>query len=83
MERKFAYLDKGGILHIAKDIDDATEKAKKGTTVVPTEFPTEHGYPVANGEQIIVYDEETMKITAGGATLKPIPALAELYSQCR
>lgn len=83
MERKFAYLAEGGILHITKNIDDATEFADEGTTVVPTEFPAEHGYPVVNGEQIIVYDEETMKITADGATLKPIPALAELYKQCR
>ena len=83
MERKFAYLAEGGILHITKNIDTATKYAEKGTTVVPTEFPAEHGYPVVHGEQIIVYDEETMKITADGSTLRPIPALAELYSQCR
>ena len=38
---------------------------------------------VVNGEQIIVYDEETMKITADGDKLEPIPVLAMLYSQCR
>ena len=82
MKKKYAYLDKGGILHVSGSFDTAKNYSANGV-VVETTVKAEHGYPIVNGEQIIVYDEETMKITADGATLKPISALAELYSQCR
>ena len=82
MERKFAYLDKGGILHVSGSYDTAKNYSANGV-VVETTVKAEHGYPVVNGEQIIVYNEETMKITADGDKLEPIPVLAMLYSQCK
>ena len=82
MKKKYAYLAKGGILHVSGSYDTAKNYSANGV-VVETTVKAEHGYPVVNGEQIIVYNEETMKITADGAILKPIPVLAELYKQCR
>ena len=82
MERKFAYLDKGGILHVSGSYDTAKNYSANGV-VVETTVKAEHGYPVVDREQIIVYNEKTMKITADGDKLEPIPVLAMLYSQCR
>lgn len=82
MKKKYAYLDKGGILHVSASYDTAKQYSKNGV-VVETEVKAEHGYPIAGGQQIIVYNEETMKVHADGDKLEPIPVLAALYSQCR
>ena len=42
-----------------------------------------HGYPVVNGEEIIVYSPEEMKLDARGDVIEVIPELAELYNKCK
>jgi len=79
---KFAYVDRGEILHVVKDMDTALTYAKKGTTVVPTKIEARQGYPVVNGVEVIVYDTETMKYDANGRKITPVPELAVLYTQC-
>lgn len=80
--KKFAYIDKAGIMHITKDMQTAISYAQKGTTVIETEVEASGGYPVVKGEEIIVYSPEVMKIDAQGGKIKVIPELAELYKKC-
>lgn len=80
--KKFAYIGKGGIMHIVKEYDTA-KKHKEIGKVVGTEIKAEGGYPLnAEGEGVIVYSPEVMKITADGENIKPIAELAELYKKC-
>jgi len=83
MEKGYAYIDKGGILHIVKEMQTAISYAMKGTKVLQTEYPHEKGYPIADGEQVIVYSDTCMKHSGDGPELPVIPALAELYNMCR
>lgn len=83
--KKFAYLDKGGVLHITVNEQTAKEYSKSGK-VVETELPASGGYPVVADEEILVYSETKMKLEATSpetldATM--YPQLAELYKQCR
>ena len=80
--KKFAYIDKAGIMHITKDMQTAISYAQKGTTVIETEIEAKGGYPVVGKEEIIVYGPEKMKLDAQGARIPVIPVLAELYKQC-
>lgn len=83
--KKFMYIDKTGILHIVSSKEGAEKNSANGK-VIETEYPAEGGYPVAevNGikEEVIVYDEEHMKVSARGKYIDVIPELAELYRQC-
>lgn len=81
--KKFAYIDRSGIMHVVSKIDTAREYKAVGTHVVETEIEAAHGYPVADGKQVIVYDEDCMKYDAKGKKIEPIPELAELYRKCR
>lgn len=81
--KKFAYIDKGGIMHIVAKLDTAKEYKALKTHVIETEIEAAHGYPVVNGKQVIVYDEETMKYDAKGKKIEPVAELAELYKKCR
>ena len=79
----YAYLDKGGILHISNSYDTAKNYSKNGK-VIETTVPAEHGYPIReDGEGVIVYSETEMKITADGACIEVIPELAALYTACK
>lgn len=83
--KKFAYLDKGGVLHITANEEIARKYSRNGI-VVETEHPARGGYPVVADEEILVYDETTMKLDGGSPdTLDSelYPQLAELYRQCR
>ena len=80
--KKFAYIGKGGIMHIVKEYDTA-KKYKEIGKVVEIGIKAEGGYPLnAEGEGVIVYSPEVMKITADGENIKPIAELAELYKKC-
>lgn len=80
--KKFAYIDKCGIMHVVKE--EKTAKQYSGNKkVVETDIEAENGYPVVNGKQVIVYDEETMKYDAKGKKIEPVAELAELYKKCR
>ena len=81
--KKFAYINKGDIMHVVAKLDTAREFKALGTTIVETDIKAEHGYPVVNGKQVIVYDEETMKHDAKGKKIEPVAELAELYKKCR
>ena len=83
---KYAYLDKGAILHISESEETAKKYAKLNGKVVPTEIPAEHGYPVVGGEEIIVYSETEMKTDAGSdgcLDASKYSELSKLYSKCR
>ena len=77
----YAYIDKGGIMHMVADPNTAIEAIGRGKIVL-TDIPCKYGYPIVNGEQVIVYGPEDMKLDANEANIEPIPALAELYRQC-
>lgn len=81
---KFAYLDKGGILHISGNESIAREYSGNGK-VVKTEYPAGGGYPEVGGEEIIVYSETVMKLEAKGEPLdaSQYPTLSELYRKCK
>lgn len=80
--KKFAYIDKCGIMHVVKE--EKTAKQYSGNKkVIETDIEAENGYPVVNGKAVIVYSEECMKHTAKGKQIKVIPELAELYKKCR
>ena len=81
--KKYAYIDKNGIMHTVAKLDMAKEYKAVGTHVVETEIEAAHGYPVVEGKQVIVYDEDCMKHDAKGKKIEPIAELAELYKKCR
>ena len=84
--KKYAYLDKAGILHIVEERATAAKYSGNGK-VVETEVPADHGYPLGmyrnRVQEIIVYSEEYMTITGGGAKIPVIPELAALYEECK
>ena len=82
MEKGFAYISRGGIMHITEDMQTAIDMALKGTRVVETQFEHKFGYPVVNGEGIIVYSPDEMKVDGGGEKIAVIPELARLYGEC-
>ena len=78
---KYAYLTKAGILHVVSSIEGAKENSASGK-IVETEIEAHGGYPVHNGEEIIAYSAEEMKIDAKGDCIDPIPEIAALYKEC-
>lgn len=80
--KKYAYIGRSGILHISANKNTAAEYSANGK-VVMTEMTAIHGYPVVNGEEIIVYSPEEMKLDARGDVIEVIPELAELYNKCK
>ena len=83
---KYAYLDNGNILHISKSEETAKKFSKTGK-VVATDYPAEHGYPLADEKEIIVYSPTEMKWEAEGEAIEEAetkyPALAALYEKCK
>lgn len=82
---KFAYLDKGGVLHITAKEETAKEYSRNGR-VIATELPASGGYPLVGNEEILVYNETTMKLDGGSPeTLESAkyPQLTQLYRECR
>ena len=79
--KKFAYVDRNGIMHVVKERKTA-EQYSGNKKVVETDIEAENGYPVVKGKQVIVYGEGCMKLDAKGKLIEPIPELADLYKQC-
>ena len=80
--KKNAYIDKAGIMHLVKDIAVAKEFSFNGK-VVETEIAEKYGLPLnSEGEGVIVYGPDDMKLDANGENISPIPALADLYKAC-
>lgn len=83
--KKFAYIDNSGILHIVTKKEDA-EKYSRNGKVVETDILSSKGYPLADGDEIIVYSETEMKKEANNKILLDInkyPHLSELYKNCK
>ena len=78
---KYAYIGKGNILHIVEDKKTALEYSIN-RKVVETDLKAELGYPVINGEGIIVYSADEMRESAKGNKINIIPELAEIYNKC-
>lgn len=81
--KNYAYLSEKEILHVVKDRETAEMYATG--RIVETELAARGGYPLADGEEIIVYSETDMRLAAKGAKLPEgkYPALAALYQACR
>ena len=84
--KKYAYLDKGNILHITQKEETAKQFSKTGK-VVETQVEASHGYPLADGKEIIVYGPNEMKWEAKGAAIEDAAEkykeLVKLYEACR
>ena len=80
--KKYAYVDKIGVMHIV-DTREVAEDFKQRGKVVETEIKAKNGFPIdETGEGVIVYGEDKMKYEAKGADIVPIPAFAVLYRKC-
>mgnify|MGYP004539025695 FL=1 len=87
MKKNYAYIDKGGILHVV----ETRKTAEEYTTgkVVETEVPCEHGYPLHEGKDVTMYSLDTAYI-GGNARLgsgrrvfmNKIPEIVALYKAC-
>lgn len=83
--KNYAYLTEAGILHLVNKEETALQEIRKGK-IVETGIEARGGYPVVNGEEIIVYNETTMKLAAKDTDTLDVlkyPQLAELYKKCR
>lgn len=80
-KKDYAYLTKSGILHIVDNPNTAIEAIGRGKIVL-TDIPNKYGYPVVDGEQVIVYGVGKMKHEAQNGFIEPISVLDELYKQC-
>ena len=85
--KKYAYLDKGGILHVSASKKTAQEYSANHQ-VVETEHPADHGYPVHNGEEVIMYAEDEAYIHGNVGdgkrlNLEKAPELVALYRACK
>ena len=80
--KKYAYIDKSGIMHVVESADTAKEYSVNGK-VVQTEIVAKYGFPLNDeGVGVIVYSPEEMKLDTEAEAIAPIPALAELYKAC-
>lgn len=81
--KNYAYIDKGGIMHVTDERVSGERNSANGK-IIETPMLCSGGYPNVNGEEIIVYSEEVMKLSADGKALDtPIPELAELYRKLK
>ena len=80
--KKYAYIDKGGIMHVVGSADTAKEYSVNGK-VVETEIEAKYGYPLNDeGIGVIVYSPEEMKLDTEAEAIAQIPALSELDKAC-
>lgn len=78
---KYAYIDKGGIMHIVESQKTAEEYKGKGF-VIAVDIEAEYGYPIVDRKQVIVYSPKQMKHSAKGGDIPVIKELAKLYERC-
>ncbi len=80
--KRFAYIDKAGIMHVVESADTAKEYSANGK-FAETEIAAKYGFPLNDeGVGVIVYSPEEMKLDKEAEAIAPIPALAELYRKC-
>ncbi len=83
MEKKvYVYLTDAGIMKAVENPNTAMEFKGENSDIILADIECKFGYPVVNGEQIIVYSPTLMKLEATGEKIDDIPALAELYKKC-
>lgn len=83
MKKKFYfYLTDAGIMKAVENPNTAMEAKGENSNIILADIECEYGYPVVNGEQIIVYSPTLMKLEATGGEIDAIPELAELYKKC-
>lgn len=80
---KYAYLDRGFILHIVNGEDTAKEYSVNGK-VVATKIEAEGGYPIVDGKSVIVYSLEEAYLdgnlnTGTRVDLNDYTAIKQLY----
>lgn len=87
MKKNYAYIDKGGILHVV----ESRKTAEEYTTgkVVETEVPCAHGYPLHEGKDVTMYSLDTAYIGGNAllgsgrrAKMTDIPEIVALYKAC-
>ena len=87
--RKYAYIDKGGVLHIVEKQIDARKYSKDDRYII-TEVESKHGYPVVkkgrNTTEIVVYSLEEAYINGNRTDgtkveLDNYPIVKEIYEQ--
>lgn len=87
--RKYAYIDKGGILHIVEKQIDARKYSKDDRYVI-TEIESKHGYPVVKKgkttTEIVVYSLKEAYINGNRTDgvkvdLYNYPVIKEIYEQ--
>lgn len=81
----YAYIDKGGILHVVEKFETAKEYA--AGKVVETEVPFSHGFPLHEGQDVTMYGLEEAYIggnAGSGKKVDPqeIPEILALYQAC-
>lgn len=81
--KNYAYLDKGNILHVVTEEETAKNYAVGGKYQV-TSLKSDMGYPVENGERLVVYglEEAYSKGNAGDGIkidLRKYPGILDLY----
>ena len=81
----FAYIDKGGVLHVVEKRKTAEEYATK--KVVETEVPFAHGYPLHEGQDVTMYSLTEAYIGGNAKSgakvdVEEIPEIAALYRAC-
>lgn len=82
MEKKYAYIH-DGTLHISYRYEDAKETSSNGI-VVETTFPADRGFPVINGDCVIMNGIDDIRWYADGPKLNAAmyPELGVLYKKC-
>ena len=81
--KRFAYLDKAGIMHVVEKKETAEEYRKLGK-IVETDVQAVLGFPLDEKEKcVIVYAPELMKYeTTDKKFIEPVKELSELYKKC-
>ena len=81
--KNYAYIDKGGIMHVTDERVSGERNSANGK-ILEVDMPCSGGYANVGGEEIIVYSEDVMKLSANGKALdEPIKELAELYRKLK
>lgn len=81
---KYAYLDKGHILHVT-EYKATAEKYSANGKIIETDIKSNLGYPaVKTGNtytSVVAYSPFEMK--KAGKYIEPVKEIAELYEKCR
>ena len=85
--KQYAYIDRGGILHVSASKKTAQDYSAN-RKVVETAYPADHGWPLWDGKEVVMYadDEAYINGNAGDGkrlNLEKAPELVALYQACK